>query len=357
MTWTTIDNHWLRLRLVGAAILAAPLACASVDATNGSAGASSGSTKTNGVTSSVSADGTATESALDERCAAIAASIQSAGFDASVTVSCDGNYAYLAADTYPDHDLMNGIVGTNEQIPVPALDYASPVRLAPTMGSAPTSRDAALGVAINGVPIYDYSSAGELDLDSYDPSVDTLVLGQLDNCGGHAGRGDDYHYHVAPTCMIAGMANAGDDAIIGWGFDGYPIYGDRNPDGSPVGSGTLDVCNGQPDESFGYRYHTSPEPPYILQCLVGEVDAQNELPRVAPLSGANGQARPSGTPPQGGVDNLVHTVEGDTRTLAYEHEGESYYITYEPSGDPNCYAFEFKTVTNGGIVESGVYCR
>ncbi len=295
----------------------------------------------------------------DERCAVIQASIESAGFGAEVTVTCDDEYAYLTSETYPTHDLMNGIVGTNEQIPVPALDYTSPIRLDPVIADQATTRDAALGVAVNGVPIYDYSAAGEIEIDHYDPSVDTIVLGQLDNCGGHAGRGDDYHYHASPICMIDAMVNSGDDAILGWGFDGFPIYGDRNPDGSTISEGTLDACNGQPDEVFGFRYHTSPAPPYIVQCLVGEVETEDPeaLPRVPPLSDSSGQPKPSGMPPSGGVDDLQHTLDGETRTMSYEYEGNDYYIRYTPSGDPNCYAFEFKTVTNGGVVQQGVYCR
>lgn len=321
--------------------LCAPLACASAGADDN---AEPGET------------GTSDTSAIEDRCALIRASIEDAGFAAEVTVTCDDTFAYLGADTYPDHELMTGIVATNEQIPVPAKDYGSPIRLAPVMGSEPTSRDAALGVAINGVPIYDYSAAGELALDEYDPSVDTVLLQQLDNCGGHAGRGDDYHYHTRPSCMIDAMANKGDDAIIGWGFDGYPIYGDRNPDGSEIAAGMLDVCNGQPDETFGYRYHTSQAPPYILQCLAGAVDLET-LPRVPPLTNAMNQEKPPGMPPAGGVENLVHVIEGDTRTMSYEYQGETYYITYSPTGDADCYAFEYKTVSNGGVVEEGVYCR
>ena len=29
--------------------------------------------------------------------------------------------------------------------------------------------------------------------------------------------------------MIAQMDNAGDDAIIAWGFDGFPLYGEQQP--------------------------------------------------------------------------------------------------------------------------------
>jgi hypothetical protein len=45
-------------------------------------------------------------------------------------------------------------------------------------------------VAVNGVPIYDYSSQGTLDLAAYDPRFDTVLTGELDQCNGHSGRGD-----------------------------------------------------------------------------------------------------------------------------------------------------------------------
>ncbi|MDK1310354.1 YHYH protein [Pseudoalteromonas ardens] len=290
-------------------------------------------------------------------CEQVQQSVSNAGFN-DVAVTCDTEYAYITSDTYPDHDLMNGITGSNEQIPVPAPGYAAPIRLDRQLSGTPTSIDAALGVAVNGVPIYDYSSQGELDLYQYDPKVDTKALGQLDNCGGHAGRGDDYHYHAAPTCMIAAMQNQGDDAILGWGYDGYPLYGHNNPDGTVIEEGTLDLCHGQTDSEYGYRYHTSDQAPYVFQCLMGEVNTQI-LPRVAPLSSDNPQMRANLTPPQGGVSNLQHTILADgTRSMTYSHQGTQYYVNYTPiSGQENCYRFEQKTVSNGGIVETGTLCR
>lgn len=56
---------------------------------------------------------------------------------------------------------MTGIVGTNEQLPVPA-EYSAPIILTPKLGDTPLTRDAALGVAVNGVPIYDYTAGGEM---------------------------------------------------------------------------------------------------------------------------------------------------------------------------------------------------
>jgi len=298
--------------------------------------------------------------AHDDHCSAVTASVSEAGFADRVTVTCDGDHATLTSDTSPNHDMMTGIVGTNEQIPVPA-QYGAPVLLSPTLGNSPLTRDAALGVAVNGVPIYDYTGGGEMteaDLAHHQARHDTLQTQQLDVCGGHAGRGDDYHYHVAPTCMIDNMDNKGDSAIIGWAFDGFPIYGDKNPDGSDIAPGTLDICNGQPDDTFGYRYHTSPSAPYIVQCLMGEVANFDRLPRVRPLSAPAGGGAEPGVPPRGGVQNLTMTQNDDqSRSMDYTYQGEDYYIRYAPSDTKGCFDFTTKTVTNGGEVKTAEYCR
>jgi len=293
----------------------------------------------------------------ERRCERIRRSIEEAGFADKVTITCDATKAQLTSNTFPDHDLMNGITATNEQIPVEAPGHTVPVLLAPTFAPAPLTVDGALGVAVNGVPIYDYSGAGAIDTTTYDPSVDTLITGQLDRCGGHSGRGDDYHYHAAPVCMIAAMPNRDANPILGWGFDGFPMFGDNNPDGSTIPAGRLDDCNGQPDTEFGYRYHTSVAPPYVMKCLKGQVDLTT-VPRVPPLSRqGGGGGRPSGRPPAGGVQGLVHRVEASgLHAMEYTYNGRAYYLRYTPRPD-GCFDFETSTVTANGVVETGVYCR
>ncbi|KQB97713.1 phosphatidylethanolamine-binding protein [Loktanella sp. 1ANDIMAR09] len=298
--------------------------------------------------------------AHEDHCSAVTASVEDAGFSDSVTVNCSYTHATITSDTYPDHEMMTGIVGTNEQVPVPA-EYGAPILLSPQFNGTPLTRDAALGVAVNGVPIYDYTGGGEMteaDLAHHQAQHDTLQTGQLDVCGGHAGRGDDYHYHVAPTCMIAQMNNAGPAAIIGWAFDGFPIYGDTNPEGSIIVEGVLDVCNGQADDTFGYRYHTSQAAPYIVQCLMGTVEDFDQLPRVRPMTAVGGGGAEPGRPPQGGVENLIFTQNADgSRSMDYSYQGQDYYIRYAPSGTENCYDYTTSTVTNGGEVMQGEFCR
>lgn len=297
-----------------------------------------------------------------DRCALIKASVEDAGFADTVSVSCADGSAYLHSNSYPDHELMTGIVNTNEQVPVPATDYVAPVPLQPKSGKSPVTRDSSLAIAVNGVPIFDYTGGGEMsieDLHHHQTQHDTLLTQQLDNCGGHAGRGDDYHYHVSPTCMIAAMDNAGDSAIIGWAFDGFPLYGNNNPDGTPIAEQTLDVCNGQADDTYGYRYHTSTKAPYIIQCLMGEMADLKSLPRIPPLKPAAGNSPLSpGRPPRGGVENLTFTqTAAGGGSLDYSYEGNDYYIRLSPSNNPHCYNMETRTVTNNGQIRTGEYCR
>lgn len=286
-----------------------------------------------------------------EHCLEVIASVTDAGFEDEAWVTCHDDHAMIHSDSYASHEMMTGIVGTNEQIPLPAPGYHAPIVFNPSFHGEPQTRDSSLGVAVNGIPIFDYSAGGEMtveELYSYHPRQDTILIQQLDICGGHTGRGDDYHYHELPRCMIEQMDNKDDNPIIGWGFDGFPLYGNNNPDGSPIAQGALDVCHGQLDPKFGYRYHTSDEPPYIWQCLVGEVEL-NEVPTI-------GIGRPSGVPVL--VDNLTFDHDGlGNGLMTYDYQGQDYYIKSSATEDETCFEVEWKTVTNGGIVESGEYCH
>jgi hypothetical protein len=49
--------------------------------------------------------------------------------------------------------------------------------------------------------------------------------GSFDNCLGHAGPNGGYHNHVNPLCLYNKAASTVHSPIIGYAFDGYPIYG------------------------------------------------------------------------------------------------------------------------------------
>ncbi|MFM8178779.1 MAG: YHYH protein, partial [Candidatus Kapaibacterium sp.] len=47
----------------------------------------------------------------------------------------------------------------------------------------------------------------------------------FDNCLGHPAPGGEYHHHVNPTCLYDDTDSTHHSPIIGYAFDGYPIYG------------------------------------------------------------------------------------------------------------------------------------
>ena len=92
---------------------------------------------------------------------------------------------------------------------------------------------------------------------------------------------------------------------------------------------------------------------------MGGVANMEQLPRVAPLTPAvGGRGMEPGRPPRVGVDGLTFTQDASgLRSMDYSYEGEAYYMRYTPSQTPNCYTYETRTVTNGGDIATGEYCR
>ena len=184
--------------------------------------------------------------------------------------TCDASYAYIASNGLPTHAMMNGITATNLQVPAAQNFFGAnawKIPLLPAIAAAPTSAvDGPIGVAINGVPIFNPCKQGGCQ------NGDTKVLGELDACNGHAGRADDYHYHAAPTCLMAGKsASYWDTHPLGWALDGFAIYGYNNADGTVA---TRDgICGGNtstvPNGPTGYSYHVTDASPYVLSCFRG----------------------------------------------------------------------------------------
>jgi phosphatidylethanolamine-binding protein (PEBP) family uncharacterized protein len=200
----------------------------------------------------------------------------------TTSIGCDGTYAYIGSVGLPvgtvSDQTMNGITSTNLQVPT-ATDFLGAngwkIPLSPALGTSATAVSSGpIGVAINGVPIFNPCVQNG---NCTATNGDTKAEGQLDTCNGHAGRADDYHYHAAPVCLMAEQANGTywNSHPVGWLLDGYAVFGYGNADGSvpvrdPCGgtaiSGTQ-VPSGYP---YGYAYHVMDTFPYITDnCLSG----------------------------------------------------------------------------------------
>ncbi|HVV88177.1 MAG TPA: YHYH protein [Kofleriaceae bacterium] len=131
-----------------------------------------------------------------------------------------------------------------------SLDYTIPMapRLVGDTFSLPFGP---MGVLISGAPVYNpYEGDGTtVAMNANFTLLDAQghPVAFMDTCNGHPSPhpAEQYHYHGLPGCVTARVDQAnGPSHIIGFAFDGFPVYGDRDADGRPVDPAALDECNG-----------------------------------------------------------------------------------------------------------------
>jgi len=257
-----------------------------------------------------------------------------AEFAATVTTTLSDGVWIIESDGMPSHSMMTGIKSWQQQVPVPqpysganAWQIPSQPQLAEHPISARTSLyTGAIALAVNGVPIFNaLNNRGD----------DAYLAGELDNWGGHSGRADDYHYHVAPLHLSERL---GVDKPIAYALDGFAIYGTAEPDGSVVAE--LDEYNGH-DLGSGYHYHGTTTYPYINGGLRGvvhvtgdQIEPQPALhpfrPPGEPLRGASITSFTTNAP---GKYELTYSLNGGVGAVAYALSGSAVTFTYtDPSG-------------------------
>ena len=196
--------------------------------------------------------------------------------DEVTNLKCTGDSIQFNSRGLPDpsHVLMRGITATNQQYPR-AHAYEINVSTDGHLSRSPTPTDPGpIGIAVNGVPLFDPGTQGPIDHGTGKPPH-TLDKGELDECGGHAGRGDDYHYHIAPKCLIREL---GEKRIeqqrkpIGFANDGFPILALGWFDRTRSVEKLLDKCRGIKDANGNYFYNIKATPKWdILNCYMGRI--------------------------------------------------------------------------------------
>ena len=266
------------------------------------------------------------------------------GFDAfadRVKTHQDEQYLYVESNGMPNHKVMVGIKSWQQQVPLPQPytgNNAWKIPLHPVVAENPVSAKTtlyrgAIALAVNGVPIFNaLNNRGD----------DALLYGELDEWGGHSGRADDYHYHVAPLHLqeIVGANNP-----IAYALDGFPIYGSTEPDGSPIAE--LDELNGHFPIDGGYHYHGTNTYPYINGGMRGVVTVSGDQiepqPRTIPI-------RESLSPLNGATITGFDTPADNSYSLEYQIGGQKYYVNY--GFNENLYTFEFVDATGKKTVET-----
>lgn len=262
-------------------------------------------------------------------------------FSGSVSAQEVGQHLVIESNGLPNHQMMTGIRSWQQQVPLPQPytgENAWKLPLNPQFSSNPVSvldepLRGAIALAVNGVPIFSaLNNRGD----------DTYLAGELDAWGGHCGRGDDYHYHIAPVHLeeFVGVGNP-----IGYALDGYPILGFTEADGSePQG---LDEFNGHKDSDGNYHYHASNTFPYInggIRGVVAMDGDQVRQPRDSPV-------RPAQSPLPGATItgflrknndfNIEYEVNGRQGNVRYSILDEQVRFSYvSPTGESSSAVYQ-----------------
>ena len=267
-----------------------------------------------------------------------------AAFSSSVKVFKDGKYYLVESNGIPAHQMMVGIKSWQQQVPT-IQNYAGsnawsipikPVIAAKSISAKDHFLRGAIAIAVNGVPIFNaLNNRGD----------DALLAGELDDWGGHCGRADDYHYHIAPTHL---QTIVGKKVPIAYALDGFPIYGLTEVDGKKVTG--LDSLNGHFDAKKNYHYHASAKYPYInggFKGVVKEIDGQVDPQAVTKAF------RPAGEPLKGAIITGLERTGESAFDLKYSIDGADYHVKY--SATLSQVSMEF--IDANGAVRSEVFQR
>jgi hypothetical protein len=122
-----------------------------------------------------------------------------------------------------------------------------------------------IGVAVNGVPIFNALDAMGRDAEAHEVQ---------DRCHGHPERSGTYHYHGPSDCVPGGRENG---ALVGYALDGFGIYSRYDDRGREITNADLDECHGRiapvmwnGQRTTMYHYVMTREYPYTLGCFRGK---------------------------------------------------------------------------------------
>jgi len=127
-----------------------------------------------------------------------------------------------------------------------------------------------IGVAVNGVVFFNPFDAAMRDASNI-----------MDYCCGHPSPNNQYHYHKYPICVNTPFADRGDgpSQVIGFAFDGLPIYGPYQEAGVMAKDSTtnpLNAFNACYDPVRGWHYHVTPGKfPYLIGGYFAKVEPSN----------------------------------------------------------------------------------
>lgn len=175
--------------------------------------------------------------------------------------------------------------------------------LNPTFASTPSCLPAgAIAILTDGVVLF--NPLDEVGRDA--PAYETID----DQCDAHPQQQGIYHHHNIPSCILAKTGGANISTLVGYAYDGFGIYVERDKNGNLLTNPNLDECHGRTSKVNWngnlvemYHYVGTLEYPYVVGCFKGTpVQTDQSGGQTGGTSSSGGDQQGGGTPPTGAVN-------------------------------------------------------
>ena len=202
---------------------------------------------------------------------------------AKITLGTSGSSRTIVSNDLPTiHDTGIFPISINDPVhkydanpnTIKAQSYTYQISLTPKLNAKGSCLPGGpIGIMLDGVILFNGFDAENRDAVAHEIQ---------DSCGGHPERSGLYHYHGISTCI----PNATTNKLIGYSFDGFGIYGNKDSAGNTLSTADLDACHGITSnvEWDGktvslYHYVVTNDFPYTLGCYMGTSTSSKTPPK------------------------------------------------------------------------------
>jgi len=163
------------------------------------------------------------------------------GYDGYISnvqlVQYSANFVYVSCSSIPEYTI--GPWPTDPNVPSPQNMVCEFPRVpVQNTGTPIYTYLGPMGIWSNGVAMYN-----PCDANMWDNATSSFVMGEdttgtgwnrnaliyegvsFDDCLGHPDQSGTYHHHVNPKCLYNDADSTAHSPIIGYAFDGFPVYG------------------------------------------------------------------------------------------------------------------------------------
>ncbi|MCE9619669.1 MAG: YHYH protein [Planctomycetes bacterium] len=243
--------------------------------------------------------------------------------DADVqSVKYNGSYAYVSCTSIPSYSI-GPWVGSPNTATNQSFTFRITRNPVVKSGTKTATGLGNIGVWANGVGMFNYSDGRSYNNKNIWHNDAIKVEGpSFDSCGGHPSPSSEYHNHQNASCMY-NEAPTVHSPIMGFAFDGYPVYG-------PYGYANADGTGGVRRIRSGYSLRN--------------ITTRTTLPNGTVLTAANYGPAVSATYPLGyfAEDYQYIAANGDLDlnnvrfcvTPEYPEGTYAYFVTLSATGTP-----------------------